>query len=156
MTSILADHEFELIRPWFPYINTTAAGEHVSEIERYIRTVKDRTRSTYTVLPFKRLPSRTMLVHLVKNTVFWLNAFTTDDGISRVHSPRYIITGHALSKKNALLEFVSYVQTHEVHTSDRSQCTSMGCICLGPPTGNQQGGHWFMSLTSGERVVRYR
>jgi hypothetical protein len=31
----------------------------------------------------------------------------------------------------------------------------MGCVCLGP-MGIQQGIHWFMSLTSGERVIRYR
>ena len=27
----------------------------------------------------------------------------------------------------------------------------MGAVCLGP-TGNNQGGHWFMSLTSGARI----
>jgi hypothetical protein len=63
--------------------------------------------------------------------------------------------GQRLSfKKHAVIEFGAYVQTHEQHSNDMSQRT-MGCICLGP-TGNAQGGHWFMSLTSGERVARYR
>ena len=31
----------------------------------------------------------------------------------------------------------------------------MGAICLGP-SGNQQGGHWFLSLTSGARIIRHR
>ncbi|KAG7353002.1 reverse transcriptase RNA-dependent DNA polymerase [Nitzschia inconspicua] len=32
---------------------------------------------------------------------------------------------------------------------------TLGAICLGP-TGNSQGGHYFMSLTSGERIVRHK
>lgn len=65
------------------------------------------------------------------------------------------MTGQDLSfKKHAALEFGSYTQTHEEHTNNMDQRT-MGSICLGP-TGNIQGGHWFMSLTSGDRVVRHR
>ena len=30
----------------------------------------------------------------------------------------------------------------------------MGAVCLGP-TGNNQGGHWFMSLTSGARISHH-
>ena len=48
--------------------------------------------------------------------------------------------------KHAVLEFRSYVQTHEEHSN------RMGAICLGP-TGNAQGGHWFFSLTSGCCVI---
>ena len=32
---------------------------------------------------------------------------------------------------------------------------TLSCICLSP-TGNIQGGHWFMSLTSGEKLIRHR
>ena len=32
---------------------------------------------------------------------------------------------------------------------------TLGAICLGP-TGNQQGGHWFLSLTSGARIICHR
>ena len=31
---------------------------------------------------------------------------------------------------------------------------ALGAICLGP-TGSRQGGHWFMSLTSGARGIQY-
>ena len=152
--SIMADNEFEPLRAWHPTLNTTAADKHVSKIERHIRTIKDSTRSTYRMLPFRHLP-RIVLIHLVKNAVFWMNAFPTNDGITRRYSPCYVMTGqHVQASKHAVLEFGAYVQTHEQHTNDMSQRT-MGCICLGP-TGNQQGGHWFMSLSSGEKVVRYR
>jgi hypothetical protein len=52
VTAILADNEFEALRQWYPSLNTCAADEHVPEIERYIRTVKDRSRSTHRMLPF--------------------------------------------------------------------------------------------------------
>jgi hypothetical protein len=85
--AIFADHEFEVLRPWHPNLNTAAAAEHVPDIERHIRTIKDSTRSTYRTLPFRRLP-RIALIHLVKNAVFWLNAVPTNDGITRRFSPR--------------------------------------------------------------------
>ena len=41
--TILADGDFQTTRPWFPQLNTCAAGEHVSEVERLIWTLKDST-----------------------------------------------------------------------------------------------------------------
>ena len=79
--SILADHEFELLRPWFPILNTTAANEHVADIERHIGTIKDSTHSMYCMLPYKYIP-RIVLIHLVRNAVFWLNAVPTNNGIT--------------------------------------------------------------------------
>ena len=152
--AIFADYEFEALRPWHPNLNTAAADEHVPDIERQIRTIKDSTRSTYRMLPFRRIP-RIMLIHLVKTAVFWLNAVPTNDGITQRYSPRYILTGqHVLASKHAVIPFGAYVQTHEPHTNDMGQRTA-SCICLGP-TGNTQGGHYFMSLTSGDKIVRHR
>jgi hypothetical protein len=42
IAAIMANNEFEPLRPWFPQVNCCAADEHVPEIERYIRTVKNR------------------------------------------------------------------------------------------------------------------
>jgi hypothetical protein len=98
------------------------------------------------MLPFKHLP-QIILVHLIKNAIFWLNAFPHNDRALQKYTPRYIMTGQQLSfSKHAVIEFGAYIQTHEEHTNDMDQRT-MGCICLGP-TGNQQGVHWFMSLSS--------
>jgi hypothetical protein len=64
------------------------------------------------------------------------------------------MTGQQLSyEKHGVIKFRSYVQMHEEHSNNMGQHT-MGCICLGP-TGNQQGGHWFMLLASGEQVSRH-
>jgi len=78
-------------------------------IEQYIRTVKDSTRSCYRMLPFTRIP-RLMLIHLVKNSVFWLNAFPAADGVSSNHSPRYLVAGFELSYQlYACVPFGAYV-----------------------------------------------
>jgi hypothetical protein len=154
ITSILADNEFEPLRPFFPQLNVCGAGEHVPEAERMIRTVKDRTRSTLTLLPYRWLP-RLVVIHLVRNAVLWLNAFPSADSVSTEHSPRYLLTGRELTyDKHVRIEFGAYAQTHEEHTNDMGHRT-MGAICLGP-TGNAQGGHWFLCLTSGARVIRHK
>ena len=152
--SIYADSEFETPRPDFPFINTSDADDHQPDIERAIRTVKDWVRSTFRMLPFKYIP-RLIVIHLVQNTIFWLDAFPTENGWSSKHLPRYIMTGKQLDyNKHVRAEFREYVQTHEEHDSDMYERT-VGAICMGP-TGNQQGGHYFMSLATGERLVRSR
>ena len=65
INTIIADQEFEPIRPWFLMLNICGANEHVPDIEQYIRTVKDWTRSTYQMLPFKSIPW-IMLINLTK------------------------------------------------------------------------------------------
>ena len=39
-------------------LNTVSRGEHVPEIERYIRTLKERCRASFPNPPFKALPRR--------------------------------------------------------------------------------------------------
>ena len=132
-------------------LNTTLNDEHVPEIERYIRTVKERTRSQYCVLPFKYLPRR-LVIELAYWSVFWLNAFVSKNGISQTRSPRAIVTGHEIDYKHCELEFGEYVQTHEEHDNSMSPRT-IGALAL-RPTGNSQGGYYFLSLSSGQRINR--
>ena len=154
VTSLLGDQEFEALREFFPFINTCGADEHVPDVERTIRTIKDRARSAHALLPFRSLP-RLIVVRLIGNAVLWLNALPNANGVSMDHSPRFILTGRDLTyDKHVRLPFGAYVQTHEEHTNDLRHRT-LGAICLGP-TGNAQGGHYFMSLTSGARLVRHR
>jgi hypothetical protein len=58
----------------------------IPEVERYIRTIKERTRCVYNILPFNWIPSR-MLVEMVQASVFWLNTFPPDDGVSDTPRP---------------------------------------------------------------------
>ena len=106
------------------------------------------------MLPFKRVP-RLVLIHLVKNAVFWLNALPATDGVSSTHSPRYLLTGRELEYPlHVRLEFGEYVQTHEKH-GNRMTDRTLGAICLGP-SGNSQGGHYFMCLSTRGRIIRDR
>jgi hypothetical protein len=132
-------------------INVAGNDEHVPEVERYIRTVKDRTRSTRSTLPFQKIPA-VMIIEMVYAAVFWLNTFPPNDGVSDM-SPRELITGNKLDyNKHCKLELGAYVQTHETHNNTMTDRTT-GAISL-RPTGNQQGGYYFMSLASGRRLNR--
>jgi hypothetical protein len=154
VATVLADPEFEMLRPYIPTLNTCAADEHVPDIERAIRSMKDRVRSTHSRLPFKYLP-RLIVVRLVANAVLWMNALPQPLGVLTDHSPRYLLLGRDLTyDKHVRLPFGSYVQTHEEHTNDMRHRT-LGAICLGP-SGNAQGGHFFFNLTSGSRILRHR
>jgi hypothetical protein len=139
--TIEADPEFEPLAIEFRQVqfNFCAQNEHVPEIERYIRTVKDRVRSCYHTLLYSWIP-RIMLIRMVCNAVFWLNAFPHRDGVSPILSPRYLITGKQIDyHKHIRIEFGAYVQTHEKHINGMESRT-IGAVCLGP-SGNNQGGH---------------
>ena len=116
---LLMDGEFESLRGDMAELgitlNTTAKDEHVGEIERYIRTIKERTRCIYNTLPFTRMPAR-LLIEMVYTSVFWLNSFPAQDGVSDTLSPCTLVTGQTLDyNKHCRLEFATYAQTHEDH-----------------------------------------
>jgi hypothetical protein len=124
------------------------------EIERYIRTVKERTQCNYNMCPFKKLPSR-IIIKMVYCSIFWLNMFPPTDGISTTISPRTLIAGHHLDyTKHCRLEFGTYVQVHEQHDNSMATRTT-GAIAL-HPTGNAQGGYYFYNLGTGRRLNRNR
>ena len=136
-------------------LNTTAAREHVPEIERQIRVVKERARSVYNTLPFAHVPSA-VIVELMRQCVMWLNAFPVASGVSDTISPRTIMTGTTLDyKKHCRLEFGSYCETHEHpdKTNDMDP-RSLPSLNLGP-TGNLQGTHRFLNLRTG-RIIKRR
>jgi hypothetical protein len=93
------------------------------------------------------MPGR-LIVEMVYTSVFWLNSFPNQNGISQQYSPRTIVVGqHIDYHRHCQLEFGTYVQTHEEHDNSMLSRTT-GAIAL-RPTGNAQGGYFFMSLTSG-------
>ena len=153
---LLGDGEFksmegELLEAGFP-ANIAGRGEHVPDVERYIRTVKERCRSTMSTLPFKQVP-RLMVCELVYSSIFWLNAIPPKDGASEVISPRTIMTGRELDfVKHCSLQHGAYVQATEESSKTMRERT-IGAIAL-RPTGNEQGGQYFMSLGTGKRIHR--
>lgn len=67
-------------------------AEHVPEAERSTRTIQNRVRSTWTMLPFRSIPNR-MIIEIVEGNGMWLNTFPPNDGVSTTISPRTLIVG---------------------------------------------------------------
>ena len=155
---IIADGEFEHLR--IPLaglhmsLNTCSKDEHVPDIERHIRTLKERTRAIYTMLPFKKMPDR-LVIEMVYASNFWLNSFPPINGISDFLSPRTIVTGGTINfTDHCQIEFGAYAQVHEAHDNTMTTRT-VGAIAL-RPTGNAQGGYFFYSLDTGRVLNRNR
>ena len=79
-------------------INTTAKIEHVPEIERKIRNIKDRSRAIKVTLPYKILPNAMKNV-LVIHVILWINAWPAKTGVSDELSSREIVLCWQLNTK---------------------------------------------------------
>jgi hypothetical protein len=96
-----------------------------------------------------------MIIEMIYYSTFWLNSFPPADGVSETIRPRAIVAGMQLDyAKHCKLEFGTYVQTHEEHNNTMATRTT-GAIAL-HPTGNEQDGYYFLSLTTGRRLNRNR
>ena len=94
-----------------------------------------------------------MIIELVAASVFWFHTLPHHGGISTTMSPRDIITGMTLEyNHHCKHQYGDYVQTHEQHDNTIS-LRKIGSIAL-RPTGNEQGGHYCMSLKTGRRLNR--
>jgi hypothetical protein len=76
--TVHADGEFAPLKPLIEsmpgdhMVNLASANEHVPEIERRIRVVKERCRATRHSLPYERIP-KLRTIHIVRNVVKLLN-----------------------------------------------------------------------------------
>ena len=136
--TVLMENEFEKLRNLMSIlaINTTAAKEHVPEVECMIRLIKERGRGILNTLPFKKMP-RLMLIELVYHVVLWLNAFPANSGVSESLSPREIVYQHKLDfAKHCKSPFGMYCKVHDELVPTNTMVTwSTPAIVLGP-TGN--------------------
>ena len=87
ITTVHADGDFGPLKslieslPGSPLVNMAAANEHVPDIERQIRVVKERCRATRHGLPFQGI-LKLLITYIVLNTVKMLNLFSKKGGIS--------------------------------------------------------------------------
>ena len=84
--------------PGVPMINLASSNEHVPEIERKTRMLKERCRADQHGLPFQQIP-KLLNIHIVLQTVKLLNFFPTKGGISDTLIPKTIISGEILDYK---------------------------------------------------------
>lgn len=123
-------------------INQAVRGEHVPEIERVIRLIKERVRGLLNTLPFA-LP-RTAIIYAVYYCVMMIN-MTPKNG--EAESARERLTGDKFDvKRFGRLMFGSYCQVYIARDHQNGmESRTDPAICLGP-VGNQQGAYHFLNL----------
>ena len=113
---VFVDMQFEGLRDRmqsFVTINVVSKQEHVPEVERYIRVIKERSRATFAMLPFNNIPKK-MVISLIRNSVFYINAFPWPQGVSQELSPYTIVEGIVLDYNlHFQVIFGEYAQTYE-------------------------------------------
>jgi hypothetical protein len=133
-------------------INTMAAREHVPEVERKIRLIKERGRGILNTLPFKNMP-RLMLIELIYHVVLWLSTFLAKSGVSETLSPRKIVYRHKLDfAKQCKSPFGTYCKIHDDPTCTNTMATRSTPAIVLCPTGNLQGTYKFLSLATEKKV----
>ena len=156
ITNIIGDCEFECLREDIRPIEltTTAADEHVGDIERSIRTIKEGIRCIVQSLPYTRY-TKLMINRLVTYVLRNKNQLPSSTGISDRMSPLGIVLGHPLPDYNNLqLEYGTYVQVFEdrkITNRTDSRCTGAIALSMNP---SANGTYEFMSLHTGQLLRR--
>ena len=133
ITELHVDPEFKFLKEVMKDIdielNCSSAQEHVPDIERSIRVIKERFRALYHRLPFNCI-TKTMVKYGAMECVRWLNTFPPKGGISEQYSPRIIMAGKALDyNKHCSTAFGTYVQaSQENNPTNTTAPRTIGCI----------------------------
>ena len=142
ISDVFADNEFDMedlknkILP--STLQLCAAGEHVSKVERVIRTVKDRCRTICHSLPYSSFP-KLMSKGLVAHSVNWINTFTASGGVVGPYSPSYLLEGKQnpdLNKRR--ITFGSYAIVYSI-TDNTQTKRSIPCIVPEHKIGRDDG-----------------
>ena len=147
----LMDGEFEKLKAKLSdkiVINISSKNEHVAEIERKIRDMKNTCRSITASLPFKVLPNA-IIKGLVHHAVMMMNAIPAPKGVSSVFSPRELVLRWQLSfAVHCRAPFGSLCTVYDDPeiTNNMAERSWEG-INLGP-SGNMQGSHKFYCLST--------
>jgi len=155
--TLLADNEFQALKENLEELNiqvhVVTRNEHEPEIERQNRVIKERARATLQTLPYKKIPKK-MRIALKHYVVFWLNNIPKE---RQDESPWEMIMGEQKLDYEMICKilFGGYAQVHDDRevTNTMKQRTTGG-INMGP--SNMQGGHKFLSLETGEILVKRR
>jgi hypothetical protein len=88
------------------------------------------------------------MTHMVFYAVKLLNYFPAKGGVSEIYGPKTIMSDKIIDFKKFSLPFGTYCQVHEEKLLQSSLAErTIGAISLGP-SGNAQGRHIFLPLTS--------
>ena len=76
-------------------LNLSAPNEHVPEVERNIKKIKERVRCLINDMPYDKLP-KNFKRELVTTCTSMINALPRSTGASQMYSPRENVTGKCL------------------------------------------------------------
>ena len=132
-------------------LDATAGSSAVADVERKIRTVKERMRAVICTLPFKLCI--VLEDWLLQSSLYYLSfqpTVNSRDG----RSPREQLLGTILDAKTDLrFGFGDYVQTWDDDTDNSMKERTQAAIAL-MPVGNSTGSWWFLLLKTGKAVRR--
>ncbi len=152
----MMDMEFKKLRDMLPNVtlNTTAAHDHVGKIKWKIRVIKERGRGMISTLLYETM-LKLMVIELMHFCVIWMNSFPVKFGVSEKWSPKELVSGHKLDAKlHCKAPFGSYCKVHaDPDITNTMEPRTKWAICLGQ-TGKRQGSYKFMSLTTGNKIIR--
>ena len=133
-----------------------ARNQHVPEIERGIRTMKERIRSMWHAMVYARIP-KVMIKLLVYRQVKWLNSFPPKGGISAYYSPRTIMGGTPIDyETHCKFNFGAYVQAEYLSDpTNTMEERTKDAIYLDTLDG-PQGGYECMNLRTGRIITAYK
>ena len=141
ITQINADNEFNVLGGEVGQIalNIVGMGEHVGDVERSIRTVKEQIRCHEHRLPYTRYPTE-MVYRAMRKAIMDLNMMIPYDGISQDLPPGCLIDGKPPPTYEELMElnFGDYFQAHvPADTTNDNEARTVEAIAL-YPSGNAQ------------------
>ena len=134
-------------------VNTTAAREHIGDIERGIRYVKERYRcsvGTFAIAGIEYL-AKPIVICLVYNVAVLVNAVPASLGVSEQYSSREIVMQRKFDfKRVCRIQFGAYVQaSDDVMITNTMKLRAQECVALGT-AGNWQGSTKCFDLDTGE------
>ena len=94
--TVLADNEFKILQEEVEEMGVNVSivtkNEHVPEVERQNRVIKERARCIIQTLPYSKVP-RKIWIALIQYVVFWLNDIPKEN---QLLSPREMIKGEQI------------------------------------------------------------
>jgi hypothetical protein len=133
-------------------LHLCAKNEHIPDIERAGRVLKERVRAYWNTLPYKI--NKTILIHLVYHCVKAINVFPKEQSIGS-KSPKELYCGEKIDlKEHFKITFGQYCQVHEDDTvTNNMKPRTIGAFALDQDT-SVQGSYRFYSLSTGKVIKR--
>jgi hypothetical protein len=156
VTDVHGDNEFEgIVNKMLPIrVRIAAAGAKVPEIERSIRTVRERARCITSDMPFRRIPIE-LCKGVVRESNRNLNLLPPVHGVSQHIGPTGIVTGlPPVNASHVVIRCGQYAQVLEhgsTDTNHKSKPRTVGAIALyqADPINNTW---YFLSLATWRRI----